>query len=259
MKKIIILVLLILLIPITLAGLFYRAKYVSPTDFQLTTIEKKVDNKIDKFDGLDILFITDLCYGDLFGKEELALLQKKINNVNFDAVVFAGDIIDKNFTPVSDDLDLLIDFFSSLDGQRGKFFIYGDYDLESDSRKNVTKKIMNDSNYELIDKPLKIFNKEGQFIYLYGCSYDNKDVETQSLEGYVVSISHNQSVNKQLSTFSDYILCGNSHSKQVNNPFSSSDYKLGESGIVYISHGVGLTESDFRFLSRPEIVLLSLK
>ena len=135
-KKLLVLIMSgIILILISSMIIFQRGKYVVPFNFKVSYLEETSEKIPSNFNNVKILFLTDIEYGYLFNEQHLANLKKTINNLDIDIVLFGGDLFDKNYPPVSSDVDILTDLLFSIDAPLGKFAILGDFDYSSETRK----------------------------------------------------------------------------------------------------------------------------
>lgn len=258
MKKRILIAVLAILAMLTLTGMYfyYDATAIAPDDYRVSYV--KVESaKLDKsFPKTSILYLTDLEYGGYVGEQQLDKLQKLINTLDYDVILFGGDLFDLDYNVVSDDIQILTEFLRSLKAPRGKFAIFGDFDLQTESRKNVVNKVLSDSNFEILNNQLTLYLNYSQSVSLYGYSYSDQLKENIDTESLSLALIHNLELVNQLSD-ADLILCGNSHHKQINWPFSS-EIRPGQHGNLYYSGGVGLTGEYKRLFNDPEVVIIQL-
>ena len=236
----------------------YRGKNAVPFNFKVSYIEETSEKIPTNFNDVKILFLTDIEYGALFTEQHLLKLKTAINNLDVDIVLFGGDLFDKNYAPVSSDVDLLTDLLSSIKAPLGKFAILGDFDISTETREILVKKVLNDSNFELITSEMKLYNNPTSYIILSGDSYACNTIKQVSLDSYSIVILHGTDTYKNIPPHVNLILSGHTHDKQVNF-FSKANYKFGKTKNLYRSRGIGLTEFDYRIFSSPEIVVITLK
>ncbi|MDO4378489.1 MAG: hypothetical protein Q4C64_04975 [Erysipelotrichia bacterium] len=255
-KKVTIIILSIeILLLSTAMYIYYNGKNIAPKTFKTSFIEIKSEKIPQNFNNFKILYFSDLEYGRYFNSDNLSELQKSIETLDYDMILFGGDLIDKDYSPISDDVDILKKFFSSLKSPYGNFAIFGDYDQSTESRNILVRMILEDSGFELIEKELIIY-KDKQSIVLNGLNY-NAEPLINPVTSFNITLIHNHNHYKSISSNADLILCGHTHSKQIN-LFSSADYKFGLQNNLYITRGVGLTGKDYRIFSYPEICLFTL-
>jgi len=153
---------------------------------------------------------------------------------------------------------LLTSFFRELIAPAGKFAIFGDFDLISESRKNITNKILTDSGFEILNDSIRIYLSSSRYFYLSGFDFDRQVEKPLSQDHLNLAVIHSLEIRAQLSD-ADLILCGHSHSMQINKPFSNS-YKLGyhQKDKLYYSSGLGMTRTAHRLFCDPEVVIIIL-
>lgn len=108
--------------------IFLLASYTIHDNNRITTVEQTItiDELPEEFEGFTILQITDL-HERVFGEEQEKLRQA-INSIEYDAIVFTGDMLDdpesKNYEP----------FYTLIEGISNKevaFFVPGNTDPQS--------------------------------------------------------------------------------------------------------------------------------
>ena len=257
MKKTLLTILvLILSIGAICGGGWYNSLHINPTDYKVEYLDCSSALIPDNFKDVRILYFTDLCYGTYVSEEHLNILKDKIDHLDFDIVLFGGDMIHKDYTPVSSDVSILTSFFNDINAPLGKFAVIGDYDLESESREILVKKILSDSNFEILNGARKLYNGVSGYISLYGYSYNDDFIDNIDTELYSIVFTHSPELYKSLPTTVNIILAGHSHENQVNIPFKETTYSLGYNQNMYISGGVGLSEGPYRLFNDPQLVIL---
>ena len=251
---------------------------INLTDFTVTYLDIEDPEVPESFRDKTIIFISDLEYGTFFKEKRLEQFKKKITGLNADIVIFGGDMFDKDFVPISSDVSILTDLFSSIDAKLGKFAIFGDFDLISDQRKALVSKILYDSNFEMLDaNPISLHNGQSAHINLIGIDYIPQNIDLSAAfanvqqEDYTITIIHGGNVANILPVkMSNLILSGHTHHCQVNLPFMIDDsyaqtggfahgkYKV-NNVLMYITNGIGTTGKDYRAFSDPEIVYITFK
>ena len=257
---------------------YLNASKFNLTDYEVTYLDIKDETVPESFMGKSIIFISDLEYGTFFDKTRLELFKKKINSFKADVIVFGGDMFDKEFVPISEDVNILTDLLSGLEADLGKFAILGDFDQITDRRKALVSKILYDSNFELLDgNPIQLHNNSSQQMNLIGINYseDTNDLSgtysNVQPEDYTITIIHGAAMADILPIkISDLTISGHSHHCQVNFPFfiedsfkQTGDYATGKyktnNTLLYVSKGVGTTIKDYRLFSDPEILYITFK
>lgn len=228
-------------------------------------------------DDLSIALISDIEYGTFLQRETLEKFQKKLENIQPDILLFAGDMFDTNITPTESDQIVLTNFLSSFDAKYGKFAVLGEMD---EANKEVVEKILYDSNFEMIENQAMRIRKDTQdYIYLVGLPIvTSTTIDTTALfadipeEAYVITLCHTPDIFALLPTTQvDVLLSGHSHGYQINIPFYGSyetligneNHTLGLNHMdgvrVYVSKGIGTTKQNIRLFCDPEIPIFRLK
>ena len=257
---------------------YINASKINLTDFSVTYLDITDEQLPESFKDKTIIFISDLEYGTFFKDKRLEQFKKKISRLNADIIIFGGDMFDREFVPISSDVSLLTDLFSSLDARLGKFAIFGDFDLISDQRKALVSKILYDSNFEMLDNnPIRLHNNSNEHINLLGIDYIPMNIDLSSVyanvqsEDFTLTVIHGANVANILPIkVNNLILSGHTHLCQVNLPFMVDDsfaqtgdfatgrYKV-NNVMMYVTRGVGTTVKDYRAFSDPEIVYITFK
>ncbi|MBQ6654706.1 MAG: metallophosphoesterase [Erysipelotrichaceae bacterium] len=236
--------------------IYYDATFLARYDYKVSYLT--LDNPDSRKDDLRILYLTDLEYGTYTDETNLRKITARVSQLDYDLIIFGGDLFDIDYTPGSEDISVLTSFFREMKADDGKFAIFGDYDLISESRKNITNKILTDSGFEMIDEKVKIYLTSSRYFTIYGYDY-GRQVERQPDSGeFFLAVIHDLSLCDQLSS-AQLILCGNSHAGQLNWPLSSG-YRPGYHSAqnLYYSSGLGMTKTPHRLFSDPEIVIITL-
>ena len=118
-KKLILSLAVVLLILLTGVLSYLNGKYVNPTDFQIKNITYNDSHLPESFDDVTVMFISDLEYGTFFNKDRLDAFVDKINKVQADIVIFGGDMFDRDYSPVSQDISNLRTALKSIDAPLG--------------------------------------------------------------------------------------------------------------------------------------------
>lgn len=257
---------------------YLNASKFNLTDFEVTYLDIKDETVPESFVGKTIMFISDLEYGTFFDKDRLEIFKRKINSFKADVIVFGGDMFDREFVPISEDVNLLTDLLSGLEADLGKFAILGDFDQITDRRKALVSKILYDSNFELLDNnPIQLHNNSSRQMNLIGINYSEDTTELSNAysnvqtEDYTITVIHGAAMADILPIkISDLTISGHSHHCQINFPFfieesfkqtggyAAGKYKTNNT-LLYVSKGIGTTISDFRLFSDPEILIITFK
>ncbi|MBO4219117.1 MAG: hypothetical protein J5887_06440 [Erysipelotrichaceae bacterium] len=236
---------------------YYDATFLAPYDYKVSYLT--VSDAQTRGEGFRILYMTDLEYGTYTDEANLKKIAGTVETLDYDLIVFGGDLFDEDYTPEGDDITLLTGFFRSLRSPQGKFAIFGDYDLISEGRRNITNKILSDAGFEIIEDSVRIHLTSSRSFSICGYSYNRQVDSALPADSLLIAVIHSLDLRSQL-TDADLILCGNSHSRQLNWPFSGR-YRLGYHGAdkLYYSTGLGMSKTAHRLFCDPEIVIVTIK
>lgn len=99
-------------------------------DLKVTNYDVRI-NKYANIRELNIALISDLHLGYNTGVKEIEDMVNKINNLNPDVVILAGDIFDNNYDAI-DKPERIIELLSSIRSKYGKYATYGNHDVQED-------------------------------------------------------------------------------------------------------------------------------
>ncbi|MBR2792153.1 MAG: metallophosphoesterase [Erysipelotrichaceae bacterium] len=277
-KKLILSLAVVLLILLTGVLSYLNGKYVNPTDFQIKNITYNDSHLPESFDDVTVMFISDLEYGTFFNKDRLDAFVDKINKVQADIIIFGGDMFDRDYSPVSQDISNLRTALKSIDAPLGKFAVLGDFDYTSEQRAALVRKLLYDAEFEMLqDNTITLHNGTSEVIYLAGFDYKDSSIDSSlaysniSNDSFVITVIHGAKLAENLpNQISDITLSGHSHHMQINlalfvnnveypntGNYGTGKYKL-KNTLLYVSNGVGTTRDDFRIFSDPGVYYLKL-
>lgn len=220
------------------------------------------------FEGFRIIHLSDL-HGKLFSEEEITNM---VNKLNPDLVVITGDVFDQSQeTPV----EYAETVFNGLTAKYGTFFVFGNNDTYLDKQK-VKDKFAGLNIKTLVNESVRLISK-GSSIYLLGIDdpYSQKADLSLALRNTgpepKILLAHTpEIVNVAAKAGIDLILVGHTHGGQISIPFVpitnvSKGYEKYISGLyrvkntqMYVNRGLGVNGIPARFLTRPEITVLTL-
>lgn len=233
---------------------------------------KEIDLKIDKLkENLNIVLISDVHLGKNLGEEFLKALIEKINTLNADMVIIAGDLIDTDINKIHY-LELLQNFKSKY----GTFYVYGNHEYYN-GMEEISAKLKKLQNFKILeDEGVEFdnFTLSGTLDLSaerlgYKASDINKVKQYINNEKFNILITHQPKYVKTYDvTGFDLILSGHTHAGQIF-PFSLlvfleqgfvyGLYELGKNALLYVSSGAGFWGPAVRFLAPSEIAFLKLK
>lgn len=143
-----------------------------------TSYDVVVNKKVAKVDELRITLIADLHIGYNIGSLEIKKMVDKINKLDSDLVVMAGDIFDNSYEAI-DNPKRIVNLFKNIKSKYGVYAVYGNHDIDEKTLVGFTfasrkKKKMSDIRMDkmLEDASINLLRDEGVLIddmfYLYG-------------------------------------------------------------------------------------------
>lgn len=265
-----ILIFIIIIIVLTIIyGLFINSR-----GFKVNEIALYKDIP-DNYNGLKIVHISDLYYGNSVKKKELKRIVNRINLIKPDIVVFTGDLVYKD-TKIDSDLGKIL---SSIKVEIDKYYITGDNDYKRDDIINL----MDNSGFINLNDMYNLIYKDKTPILLAGVSTSKNKTnildKTKSTTEYldnnnVFSILLMHEVNK-IEKFDynkfDLILAGHNLGGIVRLPLigglilPEGNYLYGKDHYnkkgtdIYISNGLGNKYTNFRLFNKPSFNFYRLR
>lgn len=276
-KSLKIFLIIIIIIMVSLSGLFFYAFKIEPFNINVNTI----DLSQNKTDHLKLVQFSDTHIKPDFTYENFQKVVDIINQQNADIVVFTGDLYDDG--PRYSDDENIIELLKSINAKYGKFAVYGNHDYFSYSLEDADEysRIMKQGGFTLLKNKSKVLNLRNKRIFITGLdcgdeynnshSTDFADPSNQNSD-YNILLCHKPSTYEKYKEF-DYnlILAGHTHGGQIKIPFISFHggkdqcagffaglYDLGTNKKLYTNIGIGTTRVSARFRAVPEISVFNL-
>lgn len=111
-----------LILAVSIGGMI-NAKIIRTTSYDIT-----VEKKESKLDSLKVALIADLHLGYNIGCSQIQQMADRINEIQPDLVVIAGDFFDNEYEAI-DNPDALIEIFRSIQTKYGIYACYGNHDI----------------------------------------------------------------------------------------------------------------------------------
>ncbi|MCA1029861.1 metallophosphoesterase [Bacillus timonensis] len=259
-------------------GYFY-ARYVEPKQLAFSTYSIPHAKVPTSFDGVRIIQFSDTHLGHFFDLDRLSEVVDEINRKKPDIVFFTGDLMDApNAFPYAEDI---VPILSKINAPLGKFSIYGNHD-HGGYGSDIYKNIMALSDFHLLSNSHHLIKSEGgEEIIIAGLDdvmlgrpdfqYTFKNMNPDL---YTIMLVHEPDVAPSSEMYgADLQLSGHSHGGQIQLPFIgpivtpplATDYYEGKYEIgptampLFVNRGLGTTRLPFRFMSKPEISIYTLK
>ena len=104
---------------------------VNAQNLKVTTYDVTVD-KSSKQDELNVVLIADLHLGYSVGVKQMERMVNKINELQPDVVVVAGDIFDNEFSAIYNPVRIA-EILRGINSKYGVYAVYGNHDIEEDN------------------------------------------------------------------------------------------------------------------------------
>ena len=267
-----------------LSGLFLAssvyayARYVEPNRLEITNVALSSAKIPSSFHHKKIILFSDVHLGHGYTLSDLKNLVVKINNLEPDIVVFAGDLIDDPLT--YGNTGEIAPILSNIRASLGRFAIYGNHDHGGYGTERY-KKVMKDAGFRLlINESVQIQGDDGYIVVagiddvLFGRHNPKKALSSLSKQTFTILLAHEPDIADGMTNFPvDIQLSGHSHGGQIQAPFFGPVvtsalakkyveglYDIGTEGMqLYVSRGIGTTGMPLRFLCNPELTVITLK
>ncbi|MFO8085111.1 MAG: CDP-archaeol synthase [Desulfobacterales bacterium] len=254
-----------------IAGLYDQGKQ-NALDINLALKKISVPRLPDNFGELKILYFSDLHLDGLEGLDSrmIQILEKH----EADICIFGGDLRMASYGDYSRCLELFSGIMTCVKARYGKFAVLGNHDcleMMPSLEKMGIKVLVNDSH--------RIEN-DGQEIYIIGvddphyykCANIQMALDGVPENAFKIFLCHTPEMFKEAAANNmDLYLCGHTHAGQVQLPVIGPVFTHSRSprfmvqgfwkeGLMqgYTSSGVGVSGVPVRFLTRGEIVVLTL-
>lgn len=233
------------------------------------------ENISDKYNGLKIVQISDIYYGNNVNKDELKRIVKNINLIKPDIVFFTGDLMYKDNKDSTDVANIL----SKINTELGKYYITGDNDYNDDT----VNDILNKSGFNSLDNKYELIYKDKEPILISGISTkkDKTNIEDKLKDtyeylnnnsNYSILIMHEPNIIDKIEYEKfNLILAGHTKGGVVRIPLLGGiilpednylygkDYYKKKDTKIYISNGLGNDEVNFRLLNKPSFNFFRLR
>ena len=229
----------------------------------------------DSYNGLKIVHISDLYYGNSVKKKELKRIVDRINLIKPDIVVFTGDLLYKD-TKIDSNLGKLL---SSIKDDIDKYYITGDNDYKRDDITNL----MENSGFINLNDTYNLIYKDKTPILIAGISTSkNKTNILTKVESTMDYLNNNDvfsillmhevnTINKFDYDKFDLILAGHNLGGMIRLPLigglilPEGNYLYGRDHYnkkgtdIYISNGLGNKDVNFRLFNKPSFNFYRLR
>ncbi|MTH53106.1 metallophosphoesterase [Bacillus mangrovi] len=258
------------------AGGYGYARFLEPRllDIQpLNIVSKKIQ---PAFDGLKIVQFSDTHLSKHYSLNQLKKIITAINGHSPDLVFFTGDLIDDPLHYKEGRQVIL--HLSGIKAALGKYAVYGNHD-HGGYGTGLYQEIMAQSGFRLLkNESARVSLVDGSFIHVAGLDdliLGRPDYKKTAAMGsrseFTILLAHEPDAWLEAKKYDfDLQLSGHSHGGQIQLPFygplitppyadvyTEGMYTSGEKNL-YVNRGLGTTRLPFRFLSVPEITVITL-
>ncbi len=231
------------------------------------------------FDGLRMVFFSDVHYGALLKEDRVRSLVDRVNALQPDLILMGGDY--------GDDSDEAVAFFRLMPAFRARIAVLGALGNHDRTPPESNLKTLQDAMREAHVIPLVndvwLLEKDGRKLAVAGIDdYYNGHPDIGKVQAlardadFTVFVPHTPDVIPETACrgekpFWHLLLCGHTHGGQIalfghslhataetGDRYRSGWYREGGSGIL-VSNGVGTTGFPVRLGARPQIHLITLK
>lgn len=256
---------------IIILGIFLYGRF-NASRIKIANYNIKINKKSD-LDNLQISLISDLHLGYFNTNEKLRRNVNKINSLNPDIVVIAGDLFDENFKALQNPEETK-KIFNSLKSNYGTYLIFGNHD--SGKTFKEMKSFVESTNIKLLEDETIIFNNSfalggrrdlSPMGFSGGSRQPNWNKESIK-DIPIILLDHQPDFKEYKKDDVDLILSGHTHKGQIF-PFNlitkmyyknHYGYLRLKSGIeTIVTSGLGTWGPPIRLSSRNEIAQINIK
>jgi hypothetical protein len=253
---------------VIVAGGFFNSRIINKKFYAID-----VNKKAGKLSSLHVVLASDLHLGTINGKNFASRVVDRINKLNPDIILFAGDIIDEDIKPVL--RDNVGEALLELKSKYGVFGITGNH--EHVGGVNDAVNYLTDHKIEMIrDEYIKIDSafylvgredRDSKRFSDYNRKPLNKILENVDKSLPIILMDHQPfNLNEARENGIDLQLSGHTHNGQlwplnyiVEKIYAIAwGYRLSDNTHYYVSCGVGGWGPPIRTGSRPEIISIKI-
>lgn len=130
--------------------------FIHATNIKTTNYDIEVAKSAGKLDSLKIALVSDLHLGYSIGESQMRKMTAKINAMDPDIVIFAGDIFDNSYDSI-DEPDKIADILGSIESKYGSYACWGNHDVSETILAGFTfnfgeTKVQDDRMYDFLDR-----------------------------------------------------------------------------------------------------------
>jgi uncharacterized protein len=227
-----------------------------------------------KFDGLKIVFISDIHHGPFLSKSRVQRVVKLANSLKPDLILLGGDYVHKNqkyFEPCFEEL-------KKLRAPLGRYGVLGNHDHWEGEQ--LCKKWMKNAGIGILDNASAWIYRGDQRIKIGGVGDMVQDsqgiiptVQDVKDKDFVILLSHSPDYVEFMKTDKvDLMLSGHTHGGQcalfglwapINSSMFGNKYRTGvfktAKTTLLVTNGIGTISPPVRFFARPQVNVIYLR
>lgn len=261
-----------IIIMICLTALIYA--FIEPHLVQIEKTEIVSNDIPESFDGVTIVFISDIHHGPYMSKRRIGKVVERINKIEPDIILLGGDYVHRDMKYIEPCFNEL----SKLKAILGVYGVLGNHDHWESVERTIEN--MNKSDIGILDNSSVWIYKENSRIKIGGVGdflEDNTDINPTindvSENDFVILLSHNPDYVEEIETEKiDLMLSGHTHGGQCTlfglwaplvpstygNKYRTGVIKTDETTLI-VTNGIGTITPPVRFFAPPQINVITLK
>lgn len=274
-----------------LMSAYLYGRYVEPKLLVTKETTLSLPSNTETLSGLKIGIFSDTHLGFYYTPEQLEKAVEKINNQEYDILIFLGDLIDNYQEYIKDNPEgtahraAIVAALSKTQAKYGKFAVFGNHDLGAMGQWDYPK-IMEESGFTMLQNSHATITIAGCKVNMVGlddCMLGYPDT-TAAFAGLSpgdlqILIAHEPDIIDEIQCTMPIHLfvAGHSHGGQVRLPFEQKlitppyakhyirgwyhkdEQSAAYEPPVFVTTGIGSTQVPIRFLNVPEIVTIYFK
>jgi uncharacterized protein len=262
-------------VPIIAGGAY--ATQIEPQALDITRLDVALPNLPKAFDGMTIVQISDLHFGDWMTSRRMPNITGQVNDLQPDIIAITGDFVSGGNPESAAEAGRAV---SKLVAREKIFAILGNHDYWLERAIPIRKALLEASNIFLMRNVRVPLERSGQTLYIAGIDdiWERRQQPDEALNGIpdssaVIALVHEPDFADELSKRRQVglQLSGHSHGGQVripgigaiNLPYLGKKYDLGLYNLngmaLYVNRGLGMIRPYVRFNCRPEITHITLR
>lgn len=261
-----------------LVGLLLLAysRYVEPHMLQVENVKLASSHVCTKAEGFKIAAFSDTHFSPYYTPDHFRRVVEKINQLQPDTVFFLGDLFD-HYSQYKGNPAEISSLLSEIKAPCGKFAVFGNHDYGGGAER-FYQDVMKSGGFQvLINQTVKLndFNLSITGIDDMLIGYGVPDTVNQVPPDFfnIVMCHEPDAADRITQSHADLMLASHTHGRQINLPMLDSKilpplgtkYVRGlypfdnQRGLrLYVTRGLGTTQLPLRFLSIPELTVITL-